>query len=231
MTSLRVNEVYDRATVQGEGPHAGRRCTFVRLYGCNLHCAWCDTPYTWDLSRFAAEDESHRMTVDEIVERVAAIEVPICVITGGEPLLQATGVDVLARQLAQHGIASHVETNGTRLPHNAAVFEHITVSPKLPSAAAGSLDKVLNFDVLRHFAAMTNVAFKVVCSNVSDVELANELYDTIEATPDQRWVMPEGITGYDVVSSLRSITDLAIERGMNVSSRLHVTVWGTERGR
>lgn len=236
MTSLRVNEVYDRATIQGEGPHAGRLCTFVRLYGCNLHCTWCDTPYTWDITGrngvvFPAEQESQRMSIEEVAVAVVELNVPICVITGGEPLLQATGVELLARLLAQHGVATHLETNGTRLPHTPAVFEHITVSPKLPSAGAGPLDRVLNFDVLRHFAQMSNVAFKVVCGNVSDVELAFELFETIDAPASHRWVMPEGVTGYDVASSLRAITDLAIKRGMNVSSRLHVMVWGTERGR
>ena len=75
---LRVNEVYDRPTVQGEGPHVGRLCTFVRLWGCNLHCRWCDTPYTWDTTGkngtvFARSEQSRPMMVADVAEAVAAL--------------------------------------------------------------------------------------------------------------------------------------------------------------
>src|SRR5438046_5626962 len=45
--TLVVSEIFG-PTFQGEGPSLGRRCVFLRLGACNLHCRWCDTPYTWD---------------------------------------------------------------------------------------------------------------------------------------------------------------------------------------
>ena len=58
---LKVNEIFH--SIQGESSHAGRPCVFVRLTGCNLRCAWCDTEYAF----YEGED----MTVDQVVERLA----------------------------------------------------------------------------------------------------------------------------------------------------------------
>ncbi|MFA5614798.1 MAG: 7-carboxy-7-deazaguanine synthase, partial [Methanoculleus sp.] len=38
-----VSELF--RSLQGEGKNQGRPCTFIRLVGCNLRCAWCDTSY------------------------------------------------------------------------------------------------------------------------------------------------------------------------------------------
>ena len=47
----------ERPTFQGEGPSSGVPALFIRLSRCNLTCTWCDTPYTWDTSRFDVVDE------------------------------------------------------------------------------------------------------------------------------------------------------------------------------
>ena len=75
---LRVNEIYH--SVQGEGTHAGLRCVFIRLTGCNLACAWCDTQY--------ALHEGDWMVVEEVLAQVSEYRCPLVAVTGGEPLLQ-----------------------------------------------------------------------------------------------------------------------------------------------
>ena len=96
------------ASLQGEGPSAGRPCTFVRLSRCNLACTWCDTAYTW---RFEGDNRPHRddqafarkanqIVLDEadVAARIMALGQDRLVITGGEPLLQGVA---LARMVAQ----------------------------------------------------------------------------------------------------------------------------------
>ena len=87
------------ASLQGEGPSAGKSCGFVRLSRCNLACVWCDTAYTW---RFEGDNRPHRsgesfertanqvtLSEEDTAARIAALGKPRLVVTGGEPLLQA----------------------------------------------------------------------------------------------------------------------------------------------
>ncbi len=99
--ALVVNEVY--ASVQGEGTRAGRPCAFVRLTGCGLRCAWCDTAYAFH--------EGARRAVDDVVAEVAALGPPLVLLTGGEPLEQP-GCLTLARRLCDRGLEVTVETGG-----------------------------------------------------------------------------------------------------------------------
>ena len=77
-------------TFQGEGPSTGRLALFVRLGGCNLHCTWCDTGYTWDAARWDLREQIRPVRWQRLVERLAAAVppgvVPLLVVTGGEPL-------------------------------------------------------------------------------------------------------------------------------------------------
>src|SRR3954451_18718764 len=100
--SLVVSEVFG-PTFQGEGRSLGRRCGFVRLGRCNLACTWCDTKYTWDWSQYDPSVELRRRTVDEVVADLAAMDVPMVVITGGEPLLQQRAMAALVQQCKERG--------------------------------------------------------------------------------------------------------------------------------
>lgn len=236
VTTLRINEVYDRPTVQGEGPHVGRSCTFVRLWGCNLHCRWCDTPFTWDIegrngTPYPRQGNVTDMPIADVVDRVLAVGVPICVVSGGEPMLQARAVNDLAWSLSDHSVETHVETNGTRPPppldFDAVI--HYSVSPKLPSAEAGPY--ALMLPALHAWAEHPRAIFKVVCSTASEVHDAYALFNTLGVRNDARWIMPEGINEHQLDASLQHIIDAAMYYRLNVSPRLHVTLWGNERGR
>ncbi|MGH3922689.1 MAG: 7-carboxy-7-deazaguanine synthase QueE, partial [Pseudonocardiaceae bacterium] len=54
-------------TFQGEGPSVGQQALFIRLSSCNLSCSWCDTPYTWDWTRFDPRVESRRVPAEDLL--------------------------------------------------------------------------------------------------------------------------------------------------------------------
>ncbi len=98
---LRINEIFH--SIQGEGVRAGLPCVFIRLTGCHLRCTYCDTEYSFY--------EGGWMTLDEIVERVAAYGCRVVEVTGGEPLLQP-GVYPLMTRLADGFDTVLLETAG-----------------------------------------------------------------------------------------------------------------------
>lgn len=100
---LRVNEIF--LSIQGESTWAGRPCVFVRLTGCNLRCAWCDTEYAFYAGR--------QMDVSDIVEQVRGFGCDLVEVTGGEPLLQK-GIYALFEALLARGCTVMVETSGER---------------------------------------------------------------------------------------------------------------------
>ena len=99
---MRVIEAF--RSIQGEGTRTGEPCAFVRLAGCNLRCAWCDTPH--------ALEDGTETDVDALVARVAAMRTRLVCVTGGEPLLQPDTPALVARLLdAGHDV--QVMTNGS----------------------------------------------------------------------------------------------------------------------
>ena len=101
--SLQVYEIF--RSIQGETTRAGFPSLFIRLAGCNLNCAWCDTAY--------ARRGGTPMTVDEIIVRVkAAGNFDHVTVTGGEPLCQE-GTPGLIGALLGMGQDVQVETNGS----------------------------------------------------------------------------------------------------------------------
>ena len=232
MPELVVSEVFG-PTVQGEGPSTGRRAMFVRLGRCNLDCSWCDTPYTWDWTRYVAANELARYSATALVEQCTGTD--LVVVTGGEPMLQRAGLAELCAALQDRAHDVEIETNGTQRPGwLAAHVDRFNVSPKLAHSGVDP-DKAIVPDALHDFAAMAwqedNVAFKFVARSRDDFDEIDTLVATYTIPPRAVWVMPEGRDAARIEMGLKQLAGAAIDRGYNVSGRLHVTVWGDSRGR
>jgi 7-carboxy-7-deazaguanine synthase len=99
--TLRINEVFH--SIQGESSRAGMPCVFVRLAGCHLRCAYCDTEYAFH--------EGEWRSISELLEQVMDYNCGLVEITGGEPLLQPR-VHLLMKRLCDRGKTVLVETSG-----------------------------------------------------------------------------------------------------------------------
>ena len=126
---FKVCEVF--FSIQGEGRYAGCPAVFIRLWGCNLNCSFCDEPLHKDKTKIIFEG-----TARELVEFALsnlpkqAKQTPLVVITGGEPSLY--NVNALVSPLRKgfnESVKVCVETNGHNL-NNIYNVDLITFSPK-----------------------------------------------------------------------------------------------------
>jgi 7-carboxy-7-deazaguanine synthase len=236
---LRVNEFFG-PTFQGEGPFAGRLCHFLRLNRCNLHCHWCDTPYTWadtpakaalhDSGKvYARLDNESVLSTDDVNKMLQSNNVRLLVVSGGEPLLQAKALDEL---IGNNDITFQFETAGTLSPlptWTVADGVHYIVSPKLENSG-NELSNRYKPDVLREFKGK-HARFKFVLTSEADLEEVCKIQDEIEIPSDRIWIMPEGTTAEKVLETARVLADPVLEAGFNLTLRTHTLLWGDERGR
>lgn len=240
LPGLTVSEIFG-PTVSGEGASLGRRCGFLRLMGCNLHCSWCDTKYTWDASQYDLREQGTWMSWAEIVDQIIAMNVDLVIISGGEPLLHQNrpAWELVIRALAGAGISVEVETNGTVIPNRASRdwVRRFTVSPKLAHAGDPEHLRIVPEAIgayrlmLEHFGEWKDrVIFKFVCGIPDHVAEVQRWAKIFQIEPRWIWIMPLGATQTDTFISLSKIADAAITAGFNVTPRLHIDIWGNTRG-
>lgn len=220
------------ASVQGEGPSAGKPCAFVRLSRCNLACAWCDTAYTWRFTGPGAYDrkaEQVTLSEAETAERIRALGQDRLVITGGEPLLQGAA---LARMVALlSGVTVEVETNGTVAPHPTLdpLVDQYNVSPKL--AHSGNAESLaLVPERLAAWAADARAFFKFVVATPGDLDEVLALQARHVIPAERLFVMPEGTDSATLRERGAWLTDWAAKHGVRFSDRLHIHLYGDTRG-
>ncbi len=228
-STLVVSEIFG-PTVQGEGPELGRRCGFVRLGRCNLACQWCDTPYTWDWSRYDAATELTTHSVDAVVARLATMAIDTVVLTGGEPLLQQRRLVPLVEEFRRLRWRTHVETAGTiAWQHAPKLIDRWVVSPKLANSGMTARRR-LRYDVLRGFVEL-GASFKFVIVEPEDLDEVEQIARRVDIPPTSIWIMPEGTTAKAVATRTGVLANDVIARGWNLTTRLHVLAFGNKRGR
>jgi organic radical activating enzyme len=149
-------------------------------------------------------------------------------------LLQQRRLVPLLDAAAQRGWAVEIETNGTMAPNPevAARVERFTVSPKLANSGVDA-DRAIVPDALRAFAALApgRAVFKFVVTGPGDLDDVAAVVDAHSLDPGSVYVLPEGTTPDAVLATSRAVADMTAERGWHLTTRLHVLLWGDERGR
>ncbi len=155
---LIITEIY--GSIQGESSYAGLPCTFIRLTGCPLRCKWCDTAYGFS--------GGTTMSLDQIMDRVKDIGIPLVELTGGEPLAQAN-CNILAQRLVDAGYKVLIETSGSEDVSKLPPEVHVIMDLKCPGSKMADRNLWSNLDVLK-----PTDEIKMVLSDRSDFDWALE---------------------------------------------------------
>ena len=226
-------------SVQGEGKHIGVPSFFIRSSGCNLRCEWrdqrtgevtkCDTPYTsW-------EPKGSFVPLEELVGQAAKTPARHVVITGGEPFLQKD-LPELARMLTESGYQVTVETNGSIFKELPTQI-YMSISPKMEnSIPLGSRYEarhrrlMRNPEALSKFMARHDYQLKFVVASPEDLDDVSELRTQLAIPAGKVYLMPEGDNSETIRERSRWLIELCKEHGFNFSDRLHIHLWGNNRG-
>lgn len=229
--TLPVSELFG-TTIQGEGPHAGRVVQFLRLGGCNLSCTWCDTPYTWDATRFDLSAELTPTTARQIVEDL--IPGVVLVISGGEPLMHQRNA---AWAYVLHGAVSrgcevHVETNGTIAPtaQTNGLVTHYSVSPKMGHAGDHKGRDTRLHDDWLPLLDTGQACLKYVVRDADDTRTVAEDTADLGVPRHAVWVMPLGTSTEELQGRWPGVARAAADHHVNASHRTHVLAWGDTKG-
>lgn len=226
-----VSEIFQ--SIQGEGNYAGANSLFIRFQFCNLTCSWCDTKYSWNENsgKYSLYDSE---SLKNIIKESKSHHV---IFTGGEPLLHKLD------DLIVEGKKFHVETNGTIIPTEALKLQmgstllsrepmdleliknfNFVVSPKL----SNSRQKV-NEESILYLSQLDNGIFKFIVQVKEDLDEVVQFLKKYNIDNQKVYI---GLEGYNLQSQLQpQLVDEIVKLGFNFSPRLHIILWGIQRGK
>ena len=188
--ALRLVEIF--SSLQGEGILVGHRQIFVRTYGCNLRCTYCDSPETLketpSPSHCRVEDPPGSWNFSSRSNPIPATELTEIIrgylhephhsisITGGEPLLHAAFLAGWLPAVRELGLKVFLETNGLLADHLRRILplvDYVSMDFKAPSATGLSAETTwARHRAFLEVARATRVYGKlVVTGKTTDAEL------------------------------------------------------------
>jgi len=222
---LKIAELF--YSLQGEGSLLGVPSFFIRTSGCNLRCAWCDTPYTsW-------QPEGTDLSLDRILEEVAAHPTRHVVVTGGEPMI-LPDIVALTGRLRECGKHITIETAGTVVAPVAS--DLMSISPKLANSTPLDPGWRERHDrlriqpaVLSELIARYQYQLKFVIARPGDLDEVRALVASLDADRERVILMPEGTATGPLRDRGQWLAEICKQEGFRFSPRLHVDLWGARR--
>ena len=208
-----VNEIF--SSIEGEGIRTGYPATFIRLYGCNLNCSYCDTRYSCE------GHDGTEMNVSEVIEKGKEVGVKKITLTGGEPLIHKN-VEELVDELVNEGFEVNIETNGSVDIYPYTKKENVIITMDYKLISSGMNDKMneRNFKYLR-----PQDVLKFVVGNKQDLDVMKEILEVhkpncnIFVSPVFEQIEPVEIVDYIKENKLNDC---------RVQLQLHKIIWDRE---
>ena len=211
-------------SINGEGTKAGQLAVFLRLCGCNLRCSYCDTMWA------NKEDVPYtEMTLDEIVAYIKETKVKNITLTGGEPLLDREGEDVvsLLKAISEiDDVSVEIETNGSvNLSKFININDNIafTMDYKLPGSGMEHKMCHENFRYLRECDTV-----KFVSGSLEDLNRARQIISENDLTrkchvyisPVFGRIQPVEIVNYMMENKMNDV---------NLQLQMHKVIWDPDK--
>ena len=229
--SLPISEIF--YSIDGEGIRTGLPVIFIRLFGCNLKCSYCDSLYACISSKNNSNDNQnfYTMTIERILEVIKQYEPCKAVtVTGGEPLIHEN-TKYLVMLLRKNGYDVNIETNGTidlkpfMNYQQAFEFENeyfFTMDWK--SISSGESRKMLlsNLSLLR-----TMDVIKFVVGSIEDLDQMRELLQQHPEISAKLFVSPV----WNQISP-RLLVEYVLEHKLTtvrVQVQLHKIIWDPDK--
>jgi 7-carboxy-7-deazaguanine synthase len=234
-------------TIQGEGTNIGQAVSFVRFYGCDFRCSWCDTPFSLGTDKGGTFD---LVTPEEVIARLDAIGCKNVVISGGNPLIQPRAtLDAFFIELVRSGYWVQVETQGSIFPSPVVLnmTDFWSLSPKLPSAGKMESENWNAVNLFIEHVPAKALQLKFVISNDEDYNyvkeritkslIRNHFFVPIILQPEGLQLETFDIDYYrsrlDYLSNLVGADQpfWGDYKTVRVLPQLHKVIWGVERKR
>ena len=211
--TLRVTEIFH--SLQGESSRAGLPTVFVRLTGCPLRCAWCDTDYAFS--------GGETMTLGEVLVEVARHGARQVCVTGGEPLAQKACLPLL-EALCDAGYSVSLETSGAL--DIAQVDARVSRIMDLKAPASGEADRN-HWENLDRLNAGDEI--KIVLADEADYDWAK----SVLAARRLDAICPVLLSPVAGKLDAKRLAEWVLRDKLpvRVQLQLHKLLWGAERGR
>lgn len=219
---MKINEIF--TSIEGEGIRTGAIATFIRIAGCNLRCAWCDTDYA--LNR----DAGVEMSVDDVISKLQESKTDKVTVTGGEPLSGAEGGQLI-RKLLCHKYEVNLETNGSFSAKELIEYAEgtdgkliVTMDWKLPSSLMERFMYLKYVNELRPCDVL-----KFVVQDETDLTRVYEVVSNIQAGT-RPYIYLSPVWGKMSVERLvEAVKQWDTPHDIRVQLQLHKLIWGAER--
>lgn len=209
---LRITEIF--YSLQGESSTMGLPTVFVRLTGCPLRCGYCDTAYAFT--------GGQKMTMEEVLKKVAGYSPRYVCVTGGEPLAQKNAWPLLTA-LCDAGYHVSLETSGSITIEHVDPRVMIVMDLKTPGSGEMSRNLLSNIPLLKKTDEV-----KFVITDRADYDWAKDIlleHDlagrcNVLFSPSYGQIPLEALAGWIVGDNLP----------VRFQVQLHKIVWGEKPG-